>query len=64
MLISLVFNGFHYAYEQFLMRKHTINPLEMIGWEGLFGATIIGTVATILTFIPCPFTPKMCVLNS
>ena len=31
MLISLVFNGFYYAYEQYLMKKHTIDPLQMVG---------------------------------
>jgi hypothetical protein len=32
MLTSLIFNGFLYAYEQKLLKNHTIHPLEMVGF--------------------------------
>jgi len=41
MIFSLTFNEFLYAYEQFLHRKHTINPMQMVGCEGCFGLIII-----------------------
>ena len=55
MLISLIFNGFFYAYEQFLLKKHSINPMQMVGYEGLFGMVIIFVATTILSFVPCSF---------
>jgi hypothetical protein len=64
MLISLVFNGFLYAYEQFLMKKHSINPLQMIGCEGCFGIFIIAFVALTFSIIPCSFEEKLCVYDS
>lgn len=63
MLISLIFNGFFYAYEQFLLKKHSINPMEMVGYEGVFGIIIILVVTTILSFIPCNFGENACVYN-
>ena len=63
MLISLVFNGFFYAYEQFLLKKHSINPMEMVGYEGIFGMIIILIITTILSFIPCNFSERACVFN-
>lgn len=64
MLISLVFNGFFYAYEQFLLKKHSINPMQMVGFEGIFGMIIILVITTILSFIPCHFGEKTCVFDS
>jgi drug/metabolite transporter (DMT)-like permease len=55
MLISLVFNGFFYAYEQYLMKKHTINPLQMVGCEGIFGMVIVTFIALVLSITPCHF---------
>lgn len=54
MLCSLVFNGFLYAYEQKLLKQHTIHPLEMVGFEGCFGIVFMTIVLTALSFIECP----------
>ena len=64
MLISLIFNGFFYAYEQFLLKKHSINPMQMVGYEGVFGMGIILVVTTILSFITCTFNEKACVYDT
>jgi hypothetical protein len=64
MLISLVFNGFLYAYEQFLLRKHSINPLQMIGFEGFFGIFIVSFIALTLSITPCSLGDKLCVFDS
>lgn len=64
MLISLIFNGFFYAYEQFLLKKHSINPMQMVGYEGIFGLILITIITTILSFIPCHFGEKTCVFDS
>lgn len=64
MLISLIFNGFFYAYENYLLKKHSINPLQMVGFEGLFGMAIVLIVTTILSFIPCSFSENACVYSS
>lgn len=63
MIISLIFNGFLYAYEQKLMKKHTIHPLQMVGTEGCFGLVFIFITVTILSFIPCNFGVNGCVFN-
>ena len=60
MLVSLVFNGFYYAYEQLLIRRHNINPLQMVGCEGCFGMIIVLMVALILSLVPCGLGDKYC----
>lgn len=39
-----LFTATQFVLEEFIMAKHTIQPLRMVGWEGLFGfsLTIIG----------------------
>jgi hypothetical protein len=64
MFISLVFGGFFLAYEQYLLSKHTIDPLEMVGYEGLFGIAILLTLSFFLSLIPCHFGPENCVYDS
>lgn len=32
MIASLFISGFLYSYEQLLMKRHTIHPLECVGW--------------------------------
>jgi len=64
MLISLVFSGFFLAYEQYLLTKHTINPMQMVGYEGVFGMIITFSLSIMLSFIPCNFGDDNCVYNS
>lgn len=60
MLISLVFNGFLYAYEQLLMRRHTINPMQMVGCEGCFGLFAITFIALCFSLTSCNLEEKLC----
>jgi len=53
MLISLIFMGYHIAYQQKLMIKHSINPLEMVGWEGCYGLVLIIIISLLFSIIPC-----------
>lgn len=63
MLCSLIFNGFFYAYEQRLLKMHTIHPLEMVGYEGCFGLVLSGGIITALSFVPCTFGESACVYD-
>ena len=46
------------------MRKHTINPMQMVGCEGCFGILIIAFIALTLSITPCSFEQKLCVNDS
>ena len=39
-----LFTASQFVLEEFIMAKHTIQPIQMVGWEGVFGfsITIIG----------------------
>jgi hypothetical protein len=61
MVLSLTFNGFFYSYEQKLFSIYHIEPVQMVGIEGVFGILICLVVIPIITFIPCPFRDESCV---
>jgi len=46
------------------MRKHTINPIEMVGWEGFFGLIMITFIALVFSLIPCGFGKTICSYDS
>jgi len=47
-----LFTATQFVLEEFIMAKHTIQPLKMVGWEGIFGflLTIVGMPILYLIF--------------
>jgi len=47
-----LFTATQFVLEEFIMAKHTIQPLKMVGWEGIFGflLTIVGMPVLYLIF--------------
>lgn len=43
------------------MAKYHLEPLEVVGYEGVFGLTIYTIIVTVLCFVPCDFGPEACV---
>lgn len=58
---SLFFNGFFFVFEQKLLSKYHLDPLEVVGYEGGFGFAIYFVLLFILPFIPCAFGKDACV---
>ena len=64
MLISLVCNGYFYAYEEKLFRLYpNIQPTQMVGYEGLYGLPVCLIFILILSLVPCSH-PKYCVYSN
>lgn len=64
LLISSLFtNGFQFVFEEKLLAKYHIEPLEMVGYEGMFGLTAQLILMIIASFIPCGFGPDACVFD-
>lgn len=63
MSVSIIFNGFFYAYEQYLFAEYSVNPIEMLGYEGMFGMMITFFFSIILSNIPCFNGQNHCVYN-
>lgn len=63
MICSLTFNGFFYTYEQKIFNEYHIEPIQMVGLEGVFGICYCLIFIPILTFVPCPFQDKSCVFS-
>jgi hypothetical protein len=64
LLISSLFtNGFQFVFEEKLLAKYHIEPLEMVGYEGMFGLAIELVLILITSFIPCGFGVEACVLD-
>lgn len=64
LIISLFLNGFQFTYEQTLFNRYHIEPLMLVGCEGLVGFTVECIIITILNFIHCSFGADACAYNS
>ncbi len=64
MLISLVINGFQFAFEGKIFSEYYISPMLMVGMEGIFGLIISWCATVGAMFIPCSFGKDACVFNS
>lgn len=60
LLLSLFANGFQFTYEQTLFNRYHIEPLQMVGFEGIVGFTAECIIIAILNFIPCSFGIDAC----
>ncbi len=60
-IASLITNGLLFVFEAKLLSKYHLEPLQVIGLEGIFGITIEIILVLIFSFIPCPFGPSACV---
>jgi drug/metabolite transporter (DMT)-like permease len=52
-LTGIIFSGLTMIAEEKLFRVYYIHPLQMIGWEGVWGILIYSVILTILQFVPC-----------
>ena len=62
-IASLFFNGFFFVFEQKLLTKYHLEPLQVVGYEGLFGLCFYILVLPIISFIPCTFGESACVFS-
>ena len=64
LIASLFTNGFQFVFEEKLLLKYHIEPLQMVGYEGIFGLTAQLILLLIMSFVPCSFGVDACVINS
>lgn len=63
-ILSLFTNGFLFVFEQKLLSKYHLEPLQVVGYEGMYGLIIEIILLPILTFVPCTFGVEACVFNT
>lgn len=54
-IVSLVFTGLQFVYEEYLFRCYELDVFELVGFEGLIGLTTNIILVTILSYIHCPW---------
>ena len=59
LLISLMFQGFVFTYQEKLLDNFEINPLQMVGMESMMGAIVCTVLLCITSLIPCTH-PEFC----
>ena len=62
-IASLFFNGFFFVFEQKLLSKYHLEPLQVVGYEGLFGLCAYFVILPIISYIPCSFGESACVFD-
>lgn len=55
MITGMTIRGFQFAYEARLMTKYYIQPMQLLGIEGVFGTVFSWVVVVIGMFVPCNF---------
>ena len=63
-IISLFTNGFFFVFEQWLMKKYYLEPMEIVGFEGMFGFLVYIGIVALLSHLPCSFGKNACVYTS
>jgi len=67
LVVSLFFNGFQFIAEEMIMNKYKAHPLQMVGWEGIWGLSVYVVLLIIFSFIPCgevgEITANLCTVN-
>jgi len=53
MLIGLIFRGFQFITEEYIINHYDINPLKMVGYEGVWGASFYTLLLILLQNIRC-----------
>jgi hypothetical protein len=46
-----LFTASQFVIEEFIMANHTIAPVQMVGWEGIFGFSLTVVCMTVLYFV-------------
>ena len=64
-LVGMVINGFQFTFEERLLARYHIEPLELVGYEGVFGLIYQTLVVIAFSFVPCPdnFGVEACVFS-
>lgn len=52
-LAGQIFSGLTMVTEEKLFRVFYIHPLQMVGWEGVWGLLFYSVILIILQFVPC-----------
>jgi len=63
LIASFFANGFQFVFEEKILSKYHIDPLQMVGFEGMFGLAIELVLIIIMTFVPCSFGIDACVFT-
>jgi hypothetical protein len=63
-IVSLFFNGFFFVFEQKLLTKYHLDPLEVVGYEGLFGLCGYLVLLPIISYVQCTFGVEACVFSN
>ena len=53
MIGSILIQGCQYIIEEKLLGSYYLNPMKVVGWEGITGLTLFSILLPILQFIPC-----------
>lgn len=59
LLVSLIFQGFTFCYQEYVLGKYEIKPSQMIGFESMVGAIMTTLILLVTGFVQCP-DPSFC----
>ena len=55
MIGSILIQGSQFIIEEKFFGKYFLSPMRVVGWEGIWGSLVFGSLLIIFQFIPCDF---------
>ena len=63
LVIAQLFTAIQFVIEEKILNKYDVNPLQMVGWEGVFGTIFYSILLIIFYFIKCNPDNPVCYMN-
>jgi hypothetical protein len=60
MLVAQLFGSIQYVVEELILNKYHIHPLQLVGWEGIWGTSIYSILIFTFYFIKCESNNVLC----
>jgi drug/metabolite transporter (DMT)-like permease len=60
LIIAQLFSAAQFVVEEKIVNKYDVHPLQMVGWEGIWGSLLYIIVLVIFYFIKCEPGNKLC----
>jgi drug/metabolite transporter (DMT)-like permease len=60
LIIAQLFAASQFVVEEKIVNKYEVHPLQMVGWEGIWGSLFYIVVLIVIYFIDCDIDNKLC----
>jgi hypothetical protein len=64
LVVAQLFSAAQFVIEEKIVNSYHVHPLQMVGWEGIWGSLFYSILLGIFYYIKCEPTNKLCYVNN